>query len=166
MKYLAVLLLSFSLVACVDEDAKKVSYDDSAKHLVFSSLDRDDLTLKLQHLAGDKPVVMNVWATWCPPCIKELPSLQKLADKKIFSVITVSIDRDRAKVKAFLHRNGFTRLPVVWDQNGKALKEAFGLNGVPTTYILDRSKKVVAVEKGERDWAHPAMVAKIKEYLK
>lgn len=109
-----------------------------------------------------KPLVVNVWATWCAPCIKELPSLLEMEKKGEFGLLTISIDRDADTVKTYLQNHNLMNLPVVMDASGRSLNEKFSLRGVPTTYFVDTDWVVRGIELGEREWAHPSMMAKIR----
>ena len=161
--FLAIILsLPLALSGCGQEPAPE-SLGLDAKKLEVKSLDGDKFKITWR---AQKPFVVNVWATWCAPCVKELPSLMALEEKGEFALLTIAIDSNPAVVKTFLQQQGFTALPTVWDKNGQKVREKLGLRGVPTTYILDENQRVVGVEQGERDWDHPDMIAKIRGYLK
>lgn len=110
-----------------------------------------------------KPLVVNIWATWCTPCIKELPSLMEMEKKGEFALLTISIDRDAKTVQTYLQNHNLMALPVVLDANGRSLNEKFTLRGVPTTYFVDTEWVVRGIELGEREWAHPTMMDKIRK---
>jgi len=114
---------------------------------------------------NQKPIILNVWATWCAPCVKELPSLLALHRQGEYALVAVSIDGDASVVKNFLKQHKLDELPVVWDRGGKAIKETIGLKGIPTTYIINTKQEIVGTEQGERVWNHPDMIAKIEKYL-
>ena len=117
-------------------------------------------------LYGDKPLVMNIWATWCAPCIKELPSLLALQKKGEISVLAVSIDGDSRVIRNFLMANKLSELSVVWDPNGTITRPLLGLPGLPTSFIVNKQHQVVGSELGEREWDSAAMHDKIMAYLK
>lgn len=115
-----------------------------------------------------KPLVVNLWATWCPPCVKELPTLaalaHSLADKGIL-VLPVSSDRGGAKtVKAFYAAHGIDGLPVLIDKDS-ALTHAFGIQGLPTTFLIDRTGKIVGVEQGGMDWSTQEAAAEVRKLV-
>lgn len=110
------------------------------------------LTLKLADLKG--PVLINLWATWCAPCVTELPQLDKLAAERAgtLKVVTVSQDMgDGPKVAEFLKGKGLTRLdPWLDPQNDLAFK--YGGGTLPTTVFYDAAGREVWRFVGGHDW--------------
>jgi thiol-disulfide isomerase/thioredoxin len=102
-----------------------------------------------------KVVLLNFWATWCAPCIREMPSLQRLAGTypaKEFAVIALSQDSQGwTKIKPFLQKHRLERLPVYADP-GLALGRKFGIRALPTTVILGRSGKEMGRLVGHAEW--------------
>lgn len=112
-----------------------------------------------------KPLIVNLWATWCGPCVTEMPSLAKLADHlKDQGVAVVAISEDRGGkfvVDPFLKEHGLTGLPIYLDKTmstGKVLKEATIL---PMTILIDADGNEIARVKGDRDWDSPESRAEI-----
>lgn len=164
---LVALLVAFSAIgfAVVGCDVMKETPEPTAvniSQLKFKGLDGQKFKIGR---FSEKPMIVNVWATWCAPCIKELPSLMRLHEQGKYALLTVAIDGDPAVVKNFLQKENLGELPVVWDRGGAVIKEAVGLKGVPTTFIINANQEIVATEQGERAWDHPDMIAKIDEYL-
>ena len=96
-----------------------------------------------------KIVLLNFWATWCPPCRAEMPAIERLWKKekgKAFTVMGVSVGEEPAKVKEFIGRQGFS-YPIFVDPSG-VLGAAFGARSIPTTYILDKAGKAIAGKVG------------------
>jgi thiol-disulfide isomerase/thioredoxin len=114
-----------------------------------------------------KVVVLNFWATWCAPCILELPTLDKLqadlgGDK--FEVVAVSVDlRGMDKVGPFWKEKGYKNLAIRLDQRGTMMR-AFGTRGLPTTFIVDHRGDIVGYLEGHADWASPEAKALIRYY--
>lgn len=105
------------------------------------------------------PVLLNLWATWCAPCVAEMPTLDALAESKAgkLSVITVSQDSDgdaetaAAKVDAFFTRMKFAQLGAYLDPES-ALMTQLGVSVLPTTILYDAAGKEVWRVTGEMDW--------------
>jgi len=98
----------------------------------------------------DKPVLVNLWATWCPPCIAELPGLLDLqkesGSKAHFLFVT---DENPATVKAFLKKHGYAPTGFYLS---KRVPADFATNSIPTSYILSKKGKVVLKKKGAARW--------------
>ena len=98
--------------------------------------------LALDSLQG-QPVVLNLWASWCAPCVHEMPLLDALHDRLdgVGVVVALNLDEQRAPAEALLVRDGLD-LPVVWDED-RAAVTAWGPRKMPTTYIIDAAGLVV-----------------------
>jgi thiol-disulfide isomerase/thioredoxin len=120
----------------------------------------------LGELGGGRPLVVNVWATWCAPCLEELPGLDALAARGEWKVVAIATDRDSVAVKAFLARHPLPHLVVTWDSLGMATGDGLGARGLPASYVLDGAGTVWLVASGARAWDNPAMAAKIKRALR
>ncbi|WP_330999387.1 TlpA family protein disulfide reductase [Sphingomonas sp. IC-56] len=111
-----------------------------------------------------KPVLLNLWATWCIPCIKEMPTLDALAGQKAgaLQVLAVSQDFKGGEVVApFFQKNGFKHLQPYLDADA-AFSLGMGAN-LPTTILYDSAGKEVWRALGERDWAGANMAALLAE---
>ena len=108
-------------------------------------------------------LLINFWATWCAPCVVELPSLQKLKDryeKHGLNVIAVSIDynKDLAFLEAFLDNRGIGPVALYHDSE-KQLRTNIPMSGIPTSYLLAPDGQVLYVFEGDADWNSPESVA-------
>ena len=116
----------------------------------------------------DKVVLVNFWATWCAPCVREMPSLDRLQasfDKDRFVILAVSVDRDGAeKVTPFFEKHGIKNLTPLLDRRMR-LAGAFGVPGMPTSYLLDRSGRIVGNLPGVAEWDSPEAKALVRFYL-
>ncbi len=103
-----------------------------------------------------KGVVLNVWATWCGPCVAEMPSLVALSRSADgFVVLPLSIDRGGAAVVGpWLRRHDAAALPVLIDDKQAAMT-ALGVRGVPTTFVIDRAGRLRGSLEGGADWSTP-----------
>lgn len=115
-----------------------------------------------------KVVLLNFWATWCAPCVIELPTLDKLQGElggAKFEVVAVSVDlRGMDKVGPFWKEKGFKHLAVRLDQRSTMMK-AFGTRGLPTTFLVDHEGNVVGYLEGHADWASPEAKALMRYYI-
>jgi thiol-disulfide isomerase/thioredoxin len=115
-----------------------------------------------------KSVLLNVWATWCGPCRKEMPALDRLQAKlgsDDFQVVALSIDRGGvAAVKSFYDEIDVRSLGIYVDSTTDA-QANLGIVGVPTTLLVDREGREVARYTGPADWDGPSVAAAIRRYL-
>ncbi len=123
--------------------------------------------LKLSDLKG-KVVLLNFWATWCPPCREEIPAMMKLNSfmaGKSFQMIAISIDEGGKKViESFFKETGFS-LPTYLDESGASSK-AYGITGVPETFIIDKQGIIVKKIVGGAAWDSPEVVAFLEGLMK
>jgi thiol-disulfide isomerase/thioredoxin len=153
--------------------------DTSANPLALSVLDQprtlpeirfaDDQghELTLADFRG-RVVLLNIWATWCVPCRKEMPALDHLQAKlggKDCIVIPLSIDReDVAAVRRFYEKLGLEKLGIYLDQSGKGSR-ALAIPGVPTTLLIDRQGRETARKMGAAEWDGPEMVSLVERTI-
>ena len=114
-------------------------------------------------------ILLNLWATWCVPCRKEMPTLDRLQARlggPDFQVVPLSIDRQGLSVvKPFYKELGLKSLGIYVDQSGKAASD-LGAIGIPTTLLVDRQGREIGRKVGPADWDSPAIVDMIRGYLK
>lgn len=106
-----------------------------------------------------KIVLVNIWATWCVPCRKEMPTLDRLQAKlggADFEVVALSIDRRIDAVRKFFAEVGLQKLAMYLDSSAKATRE-LGAVGLPTTLLLDREGREVGRLIGPAEWDSPEM---------
>lgn len=112
-------------------------------------------------------VLLNFWATWCPPCVKEMPSMQRLSDHfkdRPFVVLGISLDVEGAsKVRPFIKRLGVT-FPIALDPTSR-VSEKYGARELPATFLIDPMGRVIMAAKGERDWFSPEIVGYLEEVV-
>ena len=109
--------------------------------------------LRLTDYRG-KVVLLNFWATWCPPCREEMPAMQRLYERykgEGFTVIALSIDAEGAKVVGPFVREHRLTFPVGLDQK-MTVVEKFGVRALPSTFLIDREGRILAMALGPREW--------------
>ncbi len=115
-----------------------------------------------------KLTLVNLWATWCPPCVEELPALDRLQAalaNEPFAVVALSIDAgDIEGPAAFARSLGLKTLGIYQDFTGKA-QEAFPLYGLPITYLIDQRGLVLGYIVGAAEWESPEAVTFLRHYL-
>lgn len=132
----------------------------------LSLQDEDGRTLTLADFRG-RVVLLNLWATWCPPCRKEMPSLDRLNAKRggqEFEVIALSIDHDTKLVKPFYREIGVKTLRGYFDPNARA-SAALGAFAVPATLLLDQHGREIGRALGPAEWDSPQVEALIDAAL-
>lgn len=131
-------------------------------------LAEDGSLLNLDRFRG-KLVLLNFWATWCPPCVNELPALnrlQELVKSESFAVVALSIDEARIDVPvSFVRRLGLKNLSVYHDFTGR-MQEAFPLYGLPITYLIDQDGLVVGYIVGAAEWDSPEALEFLRHYIR
>ena len=131
----------------------------------FSLMSDRGQTIQLQDFRG-KLLVLNFWATWCPPCLEELPSLslfhERLAGRGVV-VLGVSADENADVYREFLKKAGIQFLTARDAQ--RKVSHAYGTFKYPETYFIDKQGKVVQKIVGPRDWTDPQLLADIEKLL-
>jgi len=134
--------------------------------LKFEVLKKDGKTLSLDKFRG-KLVLVNFWATWCAPCIREMPSLVTLQKKrggKDFTVLALSQDfNEWTAVNPFLEKHKLEGLPIYVDRKS-AISLKLKVIGLPTSVLLSPDGKVLGYLKGIAEWDAPEALALIDYY--
>jgi peroxiredoxin len=161
----AAVLLFLLLVAKEGPRATKVIREgDQAPEFRLSGLDGKQTGLSDYR---GKVVMVHFWATWCPPCVEELPTLDRMyrsLSGKGFELLAVSVDEGGEKtVASFMQRNRLT-LPVLLNPGGSVAR-SYGTFKFPETYLLDRSGIVRYKVIGPADWSLPATVKAIRDMI-
>jgi peroxiredoxin len=132
----------------------------------FAGKMMDAKSVNLQDYRG-RFVLLNFWATWCSPCLKEMPDLEnaynEMGQEKLV-VLAVGMGESVKKIKAFFNKYGFT-FPLLADNKMKITK-LYGVRNIPVTYLIDPDGVVLGRALGVRDWASPDLIAFIDSRLK
>lgn len=166
--YIAALLLATPAAALSPEAIARLEAARSGEmtRLVFHETPRDRVEVPFDDSEGNpvsfadwegEVVFVNFWATWCPPCLKEMPAIDRLSaalDGEI-AVLAISTDRgDAEKPRRWLAENGIQNLALLHD---RALRTAAAsaILGQPTTLVLDRQGREIARFQGDAEWDSP-----------
>ena len=137
------------------------------------SLDGD--TVSLSRFAGDV-VLLNVWATWCRPCVVEMPALQRLHEELAgdgLHVVAVSVDAPAGVVGSFGEPGGNVRefvetlgltFTVLHDPSGR-IESRYQVAGLPTTFVIDRAGRIQRRVLGAREWDEPPLADQIRQLV-
>ena len=133
----------------------------------FTLTDLQGKSHQLSRLKG-KVVMVNFWATYCTPCIKEMPSMQRLANKfkgKPFQILAIDMAEERADVDAFMKRFKIdVKFPILLDVEGEVV-EAWMVSAVPTTFIIDPQGTIRYALYGAIEWDSDEVVRTINGLL-
>jgi thiol-disulfide isomerase/thioredoxin len=131
-----------------------------------SFTDAEGKTLSLRDFAG-KLVLVNLWATWCAPCRREMPSLERLQTRLGDKITILAISEDRGGSKAvapFVTKLGLRAVKIYLDPES-AVSGAFKVDGLPTSFLIDRQGRVLGRVEGQAEWDSPKMLAIIDPLL-
>ncbi|MGZ5247698.1 MAG: TlpA family protein disulfide reductase [Flavitalea sp.] len=147
--FLLVLLFGLLILSCKEKQEPEVIAaeselpGESAVNIPsFNLKDINGNIVNLESLKGKK-VFVNLWATWCPPCRKEMPSIQKLSaevNKNNVVFVMLSLDDDFEKAKAYVQENNLM-LPIYYP--AETLPELFNVEGIPATFIFNEKGKLI-----------------------
>jgi len=159
MKWAAALFLLTILSGCSENQVKTLP--EKGKLMPsFTMISLSGEKVSSAELFQDKVVVLNIWATWCPPCRDEMPDLVKLStmlpqDK--FLVVGLATDQSLQHVQDFVKEHGVS-FPIYWDDGGKAIAaDVLGVARYPETFVLNRKGMLVEKVVGGFPWAAPQM---------
>jgi thiol-disulfide isomerase/thioredoxin len=131
--------------------------------MVFTAPDGTEM--RLSDYKG-KVILVNIWATWCAPCIAEMPMLDELQAQKggeNFEVVTISLDRTAEEAAQWFEKNGINNLPL-WHDGTYGVSAKLALPGLPTSIFYNRQGRETARIPGEVDWTSDEALALV-DYL-
>ena len=161
----ALFVLSIILLLAVPgiSMSEKVPKTQKKTAFNFELKDLSGNKVKLSDYKG-KVIFLNFFASWCPPCREEMPSIQRLYEKtrslKSFKLITVSVDSIENDARSFIKDGGYT-FPVLLDTSS-TVSDIYGIRGIPATFIIDKKGRIIDMVVGGRDWASEEMIRKFK----
>jgi thiol-disulfide isomerase/thioredoxin len=132
----------------------------------ISLVDTNGQSVDLSELKG-KLVIVNLWATWCEPCLREMPSLERLQSRlgERIAVLAVSEDRGGNKsVEPFIAKLGLKSVKIYIDPKSE-VGHAFGARGLPTSFLIDGEGKVFGRVEGAAEWDSPKILGVLQPFL-
>ena len=115
----------------------------------------------------NKFILLNFWATWCVPCLKELPDMERLhqkLSKEGLVILAVAMGEDKQKVKKFLKKHNL-HFPIMADPEME-ISELYGVKNLPTTFLIDRDRVIIGRALGPREWSNPDLVEFFRKKIK
>jgi thiol-disulfide isomerase/thioredoxin len=166
MKRLFLILLVLALGAARAEarDLKPYAGDPTPPPLQLSDL--EGKTHALEDYRG-RVILINFWATWCPPCVHELPSMQRLKYKlegKAFEILAVDMAESEEDVKKFLAEKVKVDFTILMDRDGEAL-QTWKVFAYPTSFLIGPDGKIRYALFGALEWDSPETIDKISSLL-
>lgn len=122
----------------------------------FTLPDLNGRQVRLSDFRGKKAVFLNFWASWCPSCQEEMPTMEKLYQgfrARGLEIVAVSIDKNKADVAKFVKQHGLT-FPIVLDPDFKVAGE-YRVTGIPTHYFIEKTGVIRSRDVGSKDWSKP-----------
>ena len=160
-------VLFFAVITNVWAQSTKTLVEVGQQIPEFSVKMFDGTTIDIKQLQG-KTVLLNFWATWCPPCRQELARVQKdIIDRfqgKDFVFLPISREDTFEKIKTFREQNGYT-FPMGMDTDRKIFS-LFALDGIPRNFIIDKNGKIVYMETGYSEKSFEELIKEIEKTLK
>ena len=159
---LTIFLLGFSFPLWADDIAKRTL--PGVKEFPapeFELPGEDGKTYRLSDFRG-RVVVLNFWATWCPPCREEMPAMERAWQKvkaKGIVLVAVNVGEDDDQIFQFLGDFPVT-FPILLDRKGEIVKR-YPVIGLPTTFIIDLAGRVTHRAVGTRDWDHSELIGQL-----
>lgn len=162
--FAAVMLVSYVAVRTITGDTGFEKKDSLSRLPSLSFYDKSETKLTLDDFKG-RVVLVNLWATWCPPCVAEMPSLdglQKAIPSDKFAVVAISLDTTSMKTVAdFLKKQHVKNLALYWDKD-RQVPLQWKYAGLPTSFLLDRSGNIIKQYDGPANWDQGDVLKEIK----
>ncbi len=171
-KLLLILLLTISCSLNADWQQPELSHNltvvkDVITASDFELEDMDEEKVKLSDYRG-KVVLLNFWATWCPPCIREMPSMERLhqqVNAKDFKVIAVNQMEDADDVFAFTGQLELDPTFEILFDTASEVSQDYAVRGLPTTYLIDKQGKIRYRAVGGREFDHAEVIKIVKQLI-
>lgn len=128
----------------------------------FDLKDPDDRPQRLDDYRG-KPIILNFWATWCPPCREEMPSMQRAHEAVSgdgIALVAINVGEDADTIQQFL-ANYPVDFPLPMDLDSRVV-QSYPVKGLPTTFVIDPDGRLAYVATGGREWDDPKLLDQVR----
>ncbi|MBK1620454.1 alkyl hydroperoxide reductase [Lamprobacter modestohalophilus] len=135
---------------------------DQPEAPAFELVGPDERVYRLANFKG-QPLIVNFWATWCPPCRAEMPSMQRAWEQleaEGIGMIAINVGEDAETVQAFLEQVPVS-FPLPLDTDSK-VTQRWPMRGLPTTFVVAPDGRLVYKATGEREWDDPALLEQVR----
>ncbi|MBK5963164.1 alkyl hydroperoxide reductase [Thiocystis minor] len=152
----------FGAVAGAGEEQALTPVENQAPAPDFNLQGPDGQTYRLADYRG-KPIILNFWATWCPPCRAEMPSMQRAHDilaSEGIAVIAINVGDDAEAVRQFLSDTPVS-FPLPMDSDS-TIAQRYPVIGLPTTFVIDAEGRLAFSATGEQEWDDPALLDQVR----
>jgi len=159
------LFACFFLTGIVHANGSLDPYPDAGTAPEFALVDLDDKRHRLSEYRG-KVVLVNFWASWCVPCLREMPGMQRMADSlrdRPFEILAINVAEQQHRAQEFLNSMGIS-FTVLLDSDGSTLKAWQG-RGLPTSFLIDAEGRIRYRVVGPIDWDSDEVLATIDKLL-
>ena len=150
---LIILIFTLTLLSCSDSNNFPMYEVKGNKKAIFNLEKLDGTILNAQDLHGSY-ILVNFWATWCKPCIKEMPSLNylhlKFTNNKNFQVIAINIGQSKSAIKDFIKDNPID-FTILLDERMELVD--WNVEAIPSTFLIDNNGNILYRVEGEKDWS-------------
>ena len=158
-------LVILMLVSCSDNQNYPMNKIDSSETATFNLKTLDNKSLSLSEFQGSY-VLVNFWATWCKPCVREIPSLNNLYKKfkdKNFEIIAINVGQNAEVVNNFINTTSPIDFTILLDENIDLV--SWKVEAIPTTFLVDDKGTIIYKVEGEKHWDSPEFISFISSFL-
>ena len=160
------LLLSLTLLSCSDNKTSLMMKVDDPKPVNFSLYNLNYKVIKLDEFEGSY-ILVNFWATWCKPCVNEIPSLNNLnenfSSNDDFQVVAINIGQNKDVVENFLKSIDKVGFLILLDE--EISLSDWNVQAIPTTFLLNKKGKIIYRVEGEKEWDSPEFISFINSVM-
>lgn len=159
-------LVILTLLSCSDGNVNLMHKVDVEKPAIFNLPNIDGRYINSSDLKGSY-VLINFWATWCKPCVKEIPSLNNLnetfKDNNNFKLVAINVGQTKEVVSEFINNKSPINFTVLLDERIELTN--WEVSAIPTTFLIDDKGNIIYKVEGEKEWDSPEFTSFIKSII-